>query len=102
MQSRSDFDDVFIPTGNRSGNVTEADMNGIENFILKTYTKLSEISLINFGINMFKSLTVNDLRLRKLSPSRRALEQLTREACYQAGYVWQELDSDLAPSILEK
>ena len=44
---------------------------------------------------MFKSLTGNDLR--KLPRSRRALEQLTSGACYQAGYVWQVSVSDLVP-----
>ena len=43
---------------------------------------------------MVKPLTDNDLW--KLPPSRRALEQHTRRACYQAGYVWQESFSDAA------
>ena len=33
--------------------------------------------------------------MRKLPPSRRALEQHTRRAFYQAGYVWQESVGDL-------
>ena len=37
---------------------------------------------------MFKSLTDNNLW--KLPPSRRALKQHTRRACYQTGYVWQQ------------
>ena len=36
-----------------------------------------------------------DSDLWKLPPSRRALEQHTRRACYQAGYVWQESVGDL-------
>ena len=32
----------------------------------------------------------------KLPPSKRALEQHTRRAYYQAGYVWQESFSDVA------
>ena len=39
------FDVVFIPLRNRPGNVTEAEINGIENFVMKIYTKLSKISL---------------------------------------------------------
>ena len=59
---------------------------------MKVYTKLSKISLTDLRINMFKSLTDN--HLRKLPPSRRALEQLIRGAYYQGGYVWQESVSD--------
>ena len=88
MQNRSDFDEIFIRLGKRPSDVTEADMNAIESFIMKMYTKLSNISFTDLRINMFKSLTNNDLR--KLPPSRRALEQHTRRTCYQAGYVWQE------------
>ena len=93
MQNRSDFDEIFIRLGNRPSDVTEADMDAIESFIMKMYTKLSNISFTDLRINMFKSLTNNDLR--KLPPSRRALEQHTRRTCYQAGYVWQESVGDL-------
>ena len=88
MQNRSDFDEIFIRLGNRPSDLTEADMNVIESFVMKMYAKLSKISLIDLKIDMFKSLTDNDLR--KLPPSRTALEQRTRRACYQAGYIWQE------------
>ena len=45
MKNYFDFDVVFIPIRNRPGNVTEAEINGIENFVMKMYTKLSKISL---------------------------------------------------------
>ena len=45
MKNYFDFDVVFVPTSNRPGNVTEAEINGIENFVMKMYTKLSKISL---------------------------------------------------------
>ena len=93
IQNRSDFDEIFIRLENRPSDVTEADMNAIESFVMKMYTKLSKISLTDLRIDMFKSLTDNDLR--KLPPSRRALGQHTRRACYQAGYVWQESVGDL-------
>ena len=72
IQNRSDFDEVFIRLGNRPSNLAEADMNAIENFVMKMYTKLSKI-LTNW----------------KLPRNRRAFEQHTRRACCQAGYVWQ-------------
>ena len=49
--------------------------------------------MTDLRIDMFKSLTDNDLQ--KLPPSRIALEQDTRRACYQVGYVWQESVGDL-------
>ena len=79
MKNRSDFDEKFIRLGNRLSDVTEADMNAIESFVMKMYTKLSKISLTDLRIDMFKSLTDNDLR--KLPPSRSAPEQHTRRAC---------------------
>lgn len=45
MKNYFDFDVVFIPLRNRPGNVAEAEINGIENFVMKIYTKLSKISL---------------------------------------------------------
>ena len=76
---------IIIRLGNRPSDVTEADTNAIESFVMKMYIKLSKISLTDLGINMFKSLTENGLR--KLPPSRGVLEQHTRRACYQAVYV---------------
>ena len=89
MKNRSDFDKIFICLGNRQNDVIEADMNAIESFVLKMYTKMGRTSLTDLQINMFIFLTDNDLR--KLPAGRRALKQYTRRACYQAGYVWQEL-----------
>ena len=45
------------------------------------------------GLNKFQKSTDDDLR--KLPPSREALLQHTKRACYQAGYLWQECESDL-------
>ena len=71
--NRFDFDEVFIRFGNRPSHVTDADMNAIERFVMKMYPKLSKMSLTDLRIDMFISLTNNDLR--KLPLSRRALEQ---------------------------
>ena len=74
--NRFDFDEVFIRFGNRTSDVTDADMNAIERFVMKMYAKLSKMSLTDLQIDMFISLTNNDLR--KLPLSRRALEQHRR------------------------
>ena len=71
LDVKSDFDAIFIHPVKRPSDVTEADMNAIESFVMKMYTKLSKISLTDLRINMFKSLTDD---LQWLPPSRRALE----------------------------
>ena len=48
-------------------------MNVIESFVMKMCTNLNKMSLADLRIDMFISLTNNDLR--KLPLSRRALEQ---------------------------
>ena len=60
---------------------------------VKMQRKLSKIPLTDLRINMFKSLTDNNLR--RLSPSRRALEQHFRRACYQTCYTQKESVSDI-------
>ena len=85
MQIGSHVHEVFIRVGKRATDVTEADIMTIENFVITTHTKWSKISLTDLQIDMFKSLTDNNLR--KLAPSRAALEQHTRRACYQNDYV---------------
>ena len=52
MQNHSNFDEIFICLGNRPSDVTEADMNPIESFIMKMYTKLSKISLTDLQIDV--------------------------------------------------
>ena len=54
MKNHSDFDEIFIRLGYRPIDVTEADINAIESFVMKMYTKLSKISLTDFRIDMFK------------------------------------------------
>lgn len=56
--------------------MTDADMNVIESFVMKMCTNLNKMSLADLRIDMFISLTNNDLR--KLPLSRRALEQHRR------------------------
>ena len=70
--NRFDFDKVFIRFGNRPSDVTDADMNVIESFVMKMCTNLNKMSLADLRIDVFISLTNNDLR--KLPLSRRALE----------------------------
>ena len=45
MQNPFNFDEVFIRLGNRPSDVIEVDMNAIESFVMKMYTKLSKLSL---------------------------------------------------------
>ena len=67
-------------------------MDKVEEFIRLLYA-VSESSLGAQRLNKFRKSTDDDLR--KLPPSREALLQLTKRACYQARYLWQECESDL-------
>ena len=87
MEDRSNVDEVFIRLGNEPGELTNTDMNIIEKFITKMYTKQNK-SLTLLRIELFKYMKDSDIW--RLSPSREALEQHTRRACYQAGYVWKK------------
>ena len=84
MENRSNLDEVLIRLGNKPGELANADMNIIKKFVTKMYTKQNK-SLTLLRIELFKYMKDSDFR--KLPPSREALEQHTRRACYQAGYV---------------
>ena len=67
-------------------------MKQIEEFICQLYG-VSENSLGAHRMSKFQKSTDDDLR--KLPPSIEALSQHVRRSCYQAGYLWQECQSDL-------
>ena len=67
-------------------------MDTVEEFI-RLLCAVSESSLGAERLNKFQKSTDDDLR--KLPPSSEALLQHTKRACYQAGYLWQECESDL-------
>ena len=54
---------------------------------------VSEKSLGGERLHKFKKSTDDDLR--KLPPSREALLQHTKRACFQAGYIWEDCQADL-------
>ena len=82
MEDRSNLDEVFIRLGSEPGELTNTNMNIIEKFVTKIYTKHNKL-LTLLRIELFKYMKDSDLR--KLPPSREVLEQHTRRACYQAG-----------------
>ena len=93
MKDRSNLDEVFIRLGNEPGELTNTEMNLIEKFVTKMYTKENK-SLTLLRIELFKYMNNSDLW--KLPPSREVLEQHTRRAFYQACYVWKETVRDIA------
>ena len=93
MEDRPHLDDVFIRLGNEPGELTNTGMNIIKKFVTKMCTEQNK-SLTLLRIEFFKYIKDSDLR--KLPPSREALEQHPRRACYQAGYVWKETVYDIA------
>ena len=90
--SKDEFTDVFKELGNQPQDISSDQMDKIEEFIRLLYA-VSESSLGAERLNKFQKSTDDDLR--KLPPSREALLQHTKRACYQAGYLWQESESDL-------
>ena len=44
MQNWSNLDEVFIRPGDKCSDVKKTDINAVENFVMKMYTKLSKIS----------------------------------------------------------
>ena len=64
---------------------------------LKTLLRKFTQNWVKYHWQIYDKYVLKDNDLRKLPPSTRALEQLTRGAYYQAGYVWQESVSDLVP-----
>ena len=71
MEDRSNLDEVFIRLGNEPGELTNTDMNIIEKFVTKMYTKQNK-SLALLRIELFKYMKDSDLQ--KLPSSREALE----------------------------
>lgn len=70
MEDRSQIEEVFIRLGNEPNEVTMSDMDIIERFITKLYSK-KNISLTQLKNEIFKDMKDNDLR--RLPPSRVAL-----------------------------
>ena len=90
--SKTEFTNVFKQLGNQPQHISYAQMDKIEEFIRLLYA-VSESSLGAERLSKFQKSTDDDLR--KLPPSRDALLQHTKRACYQAGYLWQESESDM-------
>ena len=89
---KDEFTSVFQELGNKPEEITSDQMDKIEEFIRLLYS-VSETSLGADRLKKFQKSTDDDLR--KLPPSREALLQHTKRACYQAGYIWQECLEDL-------
>ena len=83
---------VFKELGNQPEVVSTDQMEKVIGFIYLLYG-VAEDSLGAHRVKAFLKSTDDDLR--KLPPSRAALEQHVKRSCYQAGYLWQESESDL-------
>ena len=82
----------FIRLGNKPSKVTTSDMVIIEKFTTNLYSK-EDISLTQLIKKLFKCMKDSDLR--RLSPTRVALEEHTKRACYQACFIWKETYHDI-------
>ena len=90
--NKDEFTKVFGELGIQPSEVTKEQMEKIQQFICQLYG-LSERSLGAHRLSKFQKSTDDDLKI--LPPSTEALSQHVRRSCYQAGYLWQECQSDL-------
>lgn len=88
---RDEFTNVFKELGNQPMEITSAQIGKIEEYVQMLYG--FDSTLAADRLNKFRKSTDDDLR--KLPPSKDALLQHAKRACYQAGYVWQESMEDL-------
>ena len=71
-------------------------MNILEQFVIEIYSVSKSFKSTSLGeTRRQKSITSTDSNLRNLPPSRDALLQHTKRACYQAGYLWSETISNV-------
>ena len=88
---RDELTKVFKELGNQPKEVTSAHMERIVEYFQILYGFDSTFAADR--LNKFRKSTDGDLR--KLAPSKQALLQHTKRACFQAGYVWKESIEDL-------
>ena len=91
-ENKDEFTLVFKELGNKPEVVSTDQMEKVIEYVHLLYG-VAEDSLAAHRLKAFLKSTDDDLR--KLPPSRAALEQHVRRSCYQAGYLWQESESDL-------
>ena len=94
---------VFRALGNKPVEVTSTDMSVIERYLVSFYIsskgKFPTKDLNSLRLVKFKTSTTNDLRT--LPPSKGALIEHTKRACFQAGYLWREcIENLIIPSPL--
>ena len=83
---------LFSKLGNRPEEIYSDEMDVLEDFVINLYStskRNSSLASIN-TVRLDKFRTSPDNDLRKLPPSREALTQHAKRACYQAGFLWKE------------
>ena len=91
------YAEVFIRLGDELSEVSEADLNNLEMFVIELYSpaqqKVLPTSLARMRLENFKSSADDDLR--KLPPSSSALCEHSKRASFQSGFLWKEAVENL-------
>ena len=91
------YAEVFIRLGDELSEVSEADLNVLEMFVIELYSpaqqKVLTTSLSRMRLDNFKSSADDDLR--KLPPSRSALCEHSKRASFRSGFLWKEAVENL-------
>ena len=87
---------VFTKLSDQPPLITDIEMNILEQFVIEIYSVSKSFKYTSLGeMRLQKFITSTDNNLRNLPPSRDALLQPAKRACYQAGYLWRETISNL-------
>ena len=94
---KGEITDVFTRLGDEPSIISDGDLNILEYFVCHMYSSKkrcqAEININEMRLKKFKLSSNNDLRI--VPPSKNALLQHVKRACYQAGYLWKEALSNI-------
>ncbi|XP_014677523.1 PREDICTED: uncharacterized protein LOC106817375 [Priapulus caudatus] len=77
---------VFIRLSDTPEEVTEADMEELERFVVLLYSRTSQITTVNAARKQLFSH--GNRKIENIPPSRAALYQHVKRASFQAGHIW--------------
>ena len=96
-KNQVEFTAVFKDLGNRVSEISDAQMNTLERFLISLYGGKEPTVINKLRQEKFKLLLDNDIG--KIPTSKGALYQHATRSCYTSGFLWYEavLDFELPP-----
>ena len=86
-EHRNTYTELFSRLGNKPEFVSDNDLDIIERFVVELHIPSAQ------NTSSYFLASVNDLR--KLPPSREALQEQAKCSCFQSGYLWVETFEDI-------